>query len=263
MGDLSYPGRRTGFVCLLLAILAVVGTLGIAGCSSIRAGDGDDMLQFLEDKYGEKFVVETLRGGSEIDPSIYGHGGGMVHLESDPSQVFVVVEDPEQPGGFSDERVLADWTRTLMDSVTPEVQGIFGDDAAVGVSIVSPDAFDLIPDEIGVDPRGIMRERLPVSSCVVMVIEPLEPGREPQDYAAELFSLYDVASSAGANSARVRVWFVDAVTDEMVEILRAAGAPNSSIDYRDVPGAIAYGGFESDSGVQSVDDVAARIEILE
>ena len=74
--------------------------LGAVGCMHTKAGVQKEMLNYLEDKYGETFEVEYFDKGDFLFPEIYGGDKMLVYPTSNPNIPFYVYKNVESEGFY-------------------------------------------------------------------------------------------------------------------------------------------------------------------
>lgn len=89
--------RRLGIVVILICLL-----LGAVGCMHTKANVQKEMLNYLEEKYGETFEVEYFDKGDMFFPEIYGGDEMMAYPTNNPDIPFYIFQEDEETSGFYD-----------------------------------------------------------------------------------------------------------------------------------------------------------------
>ncbi|WLR55343.1 hypothetical protein LC048_24290 [Mesobacillus subterraneus] len=87
---------------MLPATIIIVILFG-AGCMSSES----KVIKHLENKYGEKFIVEDVDKASALFPSLSGKDKIFAYPEGKPEQIFVAGESRNREGVIYDTYVLA------------------------------------------------------------------------------------------------------------------------------------------------------------
>ncbi|MFF2448933.1 hypothetical protein ACFVSW_17770 [Neobacillus sp. NPDC058068] len=102
---------------ILLITLLIMVMIGGTGCMSSEG----KILNYIEDKYGEKFVVEGKKEGSVLFPEMYGKDKIFAYPEGKPELIFEAGESSSKEKKYYDEYIPAIWgdelTRSLKDSL--------------------------------------------------------------------------------------------------------------------------------------------------
>ncbi|WP_226679103.1 hypothetical protein [Mesobacillus jeotgali] len=110
------------WIKLTAAILFVI--MGGAGCMSSES----KVMEHLEEKYGEKFEVESTKEGSVIFPDMYGKDKVIAHQEGKPELVFLAGESRNEDGVYYDTFILSIWSNQLDQLYQDKVKQAFNED---------------------------------------------------------------------------------------------------------------------------------------
>ena len=241
--------------CTAAGAAAICVLLSVAGCVNGVSLNGDEMRAYLEQKYGETFVIESEKPGSSSNPAMLGGDWALAYPLAAPGQLFTVREDPNQPGTFFDERVLAGLSAELAADYRARLVGAFGEDAIIGVTLSSPYSGLLESTDLGIGAESVISGRLDAATSVVLVAVPVDGPIDRGEYASAVYTAWAVAKDTGATRPTLAVWFFSGPRDAAESEMRMLGVPNTVVGYDSISGTAAYVIIDKEAWVESPNDV--------
>ncbi|WP_415813615.1 hypothetical protein [Mesobacillus thioparans] len=109
---------------IMLTAVILFAVMGGAGCMSSES----KVMEHLEEKYNEKFEVESTKEGSVIFPEMYGKDKVMAHPKGKPEFVFLAGESRNEDGVYYDTYILSVWSNQLDQLYKDKVNQAFNED---------------------------------------------------------------------------------------------------------------------------------------
>lgn len=201
----------------MVSILLIVGE---AGCMSTE----DKVLNYLEDKYHQKFEIEGVKKGSLFFSQMYGGDKVTVHSKENPEIVFLVEEDSEENGVYYDNYVLAKWAEELKGKLAADIEKELPPGSPYKILVyVAPDKYD--KSMVNMDFEDYLNNVNRDFKIVVKV--GIKTAGEPDVnlYNQNIFNLYNLVKKLGTERYAVSVGFVDRA-DNISDYIRTAYVNN-------------------------------------
>ena len=252
--------RVGGFArALCLALCALAGLLvsvGIGGCMPGLGGSGRteaQMLEYLEQKYGESFRVYA-----DVDNRyFYGSDKFIVYPGSEPDALALAYWDDQ--GELRDTYVQAQWSVELTQRLLPEVQEALGPDVLLRVyPLVAQDRLPAAGQELPTFAEFVDT----TSDCTVVIVVAIQSGTDAaalERVSRGLGRVYALAESLGAERYSVAAAIVDDLA-AVQEHVRTAAVNNTG--WQNAGDAVrAYAILDSANLPTGPDDIWARFTV--
>lgn len=117
--------------------------MGVTGCMSDKqsSATANEMLEYLEGKYGEEFEEEVFEEGSSLFPEMY-RGDKMLAYPSANEQIPFYVHKNVKSNGFNDNYVLSEMSYRFTEKYKETVQNMDEREKAVKLSFGCGDVID-------------------------------------------------------------------------------------------------------------------------
>lgn len=203
---------------VVLASLLLI--MGVSGC--VKNDTKKEIVNYLEDKYNEEFVVESYEKKSKLE---YEYGGDKItaHPKNNNEIVFVAGQANTKDGGYYDTYYLSMVGDKITSDIKEEVDGIIDNKDEYKIAIYGlNNSFDLNNEVSAKD--FIKNNNVNVVLNVAIRID----GNEDMDKVFEKsFKLLNLLESLGSSRYKLSVGIVSGET-KISEHIRTANANNVS-----------------------------------
>jgi len=205
---------------MVLAMTLLILIIGGTGCMN----SGDQVVQYVEEKYNQEFEVETVKEGSKFLADLYGKDKVVLHPKGNADIVFVAQEHSKKKNVFFDNYVAARWGEELKAELAPQIEQHIPADSEYKVLVyINSTKFD--DSMINMSLQEFMGE---VDNNVRVVLDVgIKTAGEPDvsEYSEGITNLYDLVKNLGTAQYTVSVGFVDA-SEDISEYIRTAYVNN-------------------------------------
>lgn len=204
-------------VLLLVVVLLIV---GVVGCMNTE----EKVLNYLEEKYNEKFEIEGVKEGSAFFSQMYGGDKVTVNLKENPEIVFLVEEDSEEKGVYYDNYVLAKWAEELKGKLAQDIEKELPPESPYKILVyIAPEEYD--KSMVNISFEKYLNE---VNKDVRIVLKSgIKTQGEPDlnEYSQGIYNLYNLIKNLGVDQYTVSVGFVEA-SEDISDYIRTAYVNN-------------------------------------
>lgn len=205
---------------IMLIFLLMLVLIGGTGCMNSEG----KILNYLEDKYGEKFVVEHKKEGSILFPKMYGKDKIFAYPEGRPELIFEAGESSTKEEKYNDEYIPAIWGDELTKSLKDDIQSNLPENSIYKVYVnVAGSKYNLdmkdmsILDYINEKNKNIR---------VVLKVAILTPGKPNlEEYSEGVFKAFETIKSLNTTFYGLSVGFVDQ-SEDISEYIRTSNVNN-------------------------------------
>ena len=205
-------GKR--FAMLLLPIMVVIGGTGCMGSEN-------KVINHLEEKYGEKFVVEGKKEGSLLFTD-YGKDKFFLYPEGKPELIFSAGEVKSKKAQFYDGYINALWGAELTQNLNDELKGVLPEDSEFKIFVTAP------VDDVSMRNTSIYDYIENVSKDVIVhLVIGVKTENEPNisEYSEDLFKAFEVMRNLQTKYYSLSAGFVGK-NEDISDYIRTADVNN-------------------------------------
>ncbi|MFK9090275.1 hypothetical protein ACJEBI_02100 [Bacillus salipaludis] len=205
---------------IIMIILLILLVIGGTGCMNSEG----KILNNIEDKYGEKFVVEGKKEGSVLFPEMYGKDKIFVHPEGKPELIFEAGQSDSQDGKHYDTYIPALWGAELTASLKDKLADQLPKDSLYKVYIdVAGSKYDVSMKEMSA--YDYIKN---VNKNFMVVLEvAIKTSGEPNlaEYQDGLYQSFEMIKNLQTKYYSLSVGFVDP-SEDISDYIRTANVNN-------------------------------------
>ncbi|EKN71481.1 hypothetical protein BABA_01230 [Neobacillus bataviensis LMG 21833] len=181
------------------------------------------IVNYLEDKYGEKFVVEHKKEGSFLFPEMYGKDKLFVHPEKKPELLFEAGQSRSKEIHYYDGYISAIWGDELTKSLKDELEKQLPKGSIYRVFVNSSEDNARFKDQSFYDYIKNENNRL-----MVVLEVAIRTDGEPNvdEYSAGLYQALEVIKNLHTKYYTLSAGFVDKSEDKMTDYIRTSNVNN-------------------------------------
>ncbi|MBT2678667.1 hypothetical protein J7E38_06600 [Bacillus sp. ISL-35] len=242
------------WIKLTAVILFVV--MGGAGCMSSES----KVMEHLEEKYGEKFEIESIKEGSVIFPEMYGKDKVIAFPDGKSELVFLAGESRSKDDVYYDTYPLSKWSAELDKKYKDKILEQFGKEIEYKTIVSAErDTYDSIKGNISFDEfmqKGIENVDVTIDIAVKTAGEP-----NVEEYYEPVYNLLNMLKEENTEYYGIAVGFVDE-SEDISDYIRTANVNNlpwSNLDAK-VYGAILVDNLREINSPQDIADYYEKFE---
>lgn len=208
--------KRIGiFFCSLL----LIGVM--SGCMS--NSNEKEMLNYLEEKYNENFIVENFKSGNRL-VNQYGGDEAILHLEGNDNLVFTAGTSDKKDGGYYDNYYLSKFANDLNDNIEYIIKENIGTSCDYRVVLYSTGKYDSEEVMDMTAEEYINYDKENIRFALELGIE-VGGNEEVSKYYEGIYKVFEEIKSYGTRRYSMSIGFVDNINDsEVQEYLRKVNA---------------------------------------
>lgn len=187
------------------------------------------ILNYLEDKYGEKFVVEGKKEGSILFPKMYGKDKLFVYPKGKPELIFAAGQSRSDEVNYYDGYISAVWGDELTNSLKEALKGKLPEGSVYRVFVNSSEDDPSMKDMSIYD--YLKREN---KNLMVVLEVAIKTTKEPNldEYRDGLYQAFEIIKNLQSKYYTLSVGVVDKSEDiqEYIRTSKVNNIPWSNLD---------------------------------
>ena len=205
---------------IMLIFLLILVLIGGTGCMNTEG----KIVNYLEDKYGEKFEVEHKKEGSVLFPEMYGKDKIFAHPEGKPELIFEAGESSSKEKKYYDDYIPAIWGDELTKSLKNDMHGNLPENSIYKVYVnVAGSKYNLYMKDMSILDY-IKSENKNIR--VILKVAILTSGKPNiEEYSEGLFKAYETIKSLNTTFYGLSVGVVDQ-SEDFSEYIRTSNVNN-------------------------------------